>query len=205
MAAYILVILLSYLIGSISFSVIFTKKIAGFDVREKGSKNAGSTNVLRTAGKGVAALTLVCDVLKGVVAVLIAKGIGELDGAEHIEYLIQVAAIAVVVGHTFPVFFKFKGGKGVATSLGIILLINWQIGLICLVFAVLLIVLTRMVSLGSVSAAILLPVLTLFISDNYVLADGDYRIWGIVLGAFVCWNHRTNIKRLLKGEENKLW
>ncbi len=205
MAAYILVALISYLIGSISFSVIFTKKIAGFDVREKGSKNAGSTNVLRTAGKGVAALTLVCDILKGVVAVLIAKGIGELDNIEHIEYLIQVAAIAVVIGHTFPVFFKFKGGKGVATSLGIILLINWQIGLICLVFGVLLIVLSRMVSLGSVSAAILLPVLTLFITDNYVLAEGDYRIWGILLGIFVCWNHRTNIKRLLKGEENKLW
>lgn len=205
MAAYILVILVSYLIGSISFSVIFTKKIAGFDVREKGSKNAGSTNVLRTAGKGIAALTLVCDILKGIIAVLIAKGIGELDNVEHIEYLIQVAAIAVVVGHTFPIFFKFKGGKGVATSLGIILLINWQIGLICLVFGVLLIVLSRMVSLGSVSAAILLPVLTMFITDNYILAEGDYRIWGIVLGAFVCWNHRTNIKRLLKGEENKLW
>lgn len=205
MAAYILVILISYLIGSISFSVIFTKRIAGFDVREKGSKNAGSTNVLRTAGKGVAALTLVCDILKGVIAVLIAKGIGEIDGVEHVEYLIQAAAIAVVVGHTFPIFFKFKGGKGVATSLGIILLINWQIGLICLVFGVLLIVLSRMVSLGSVSAAILLPVLTLFITDNYVLAEGDYRVWGILLGIFVCWNHRTNIKRLLKGEENKLW
>ena len=205
MAAYILVVVISYLIGSISFSVIFTKKIAGFDVREKGSKNAGSTNVLRTAGKGVAALTLVCDILKGVVAVLIAKAVGEIDGVEHVEYLIQLAAIAVVIGHTFPVFFNFKGGKGVATSLGIILLINWQIGLICLVFAVLLIALTRMVSLGSVSAAILLPVLTMFITDNYILADGDYRIWGIILGAFVCWNHRTNIKRLLKGEENKLW
>lgn len=204
MAIYILVALVAYLIGSISFSVIFTKKLAGFDVREKGSKNAGSTNVLRTAGKKIAILTLVCDILKGVVAILFAKLIGHIDDFEHVEYLIQVAGLAVVIGHTFPIFFGFKGGKGVATSLGIILLANWQIGLICLVFALILIILTRMVSLGSVAAAILFPVLTLFIHENYLVA-GDYRIFGILLGVFVCFNHRTNIKRLLKGQENKLF
>ncbi|MBP3463716.1 MAG: glycerol-3-phosphate 1-O-acyltransferase PlsY [Clostridia bacterium] len=203
-ACCILTAVLAYFIGSISFSVIFTKKIAGFDVREKGSKNAGSTNVLRTAGKKVALLTLVCDILKGVVAILLAKLIGYIDHFEHVEYLIQIAGIAVVLGHTFPIFFGFKGGKGVATSLGIILLINWQIGLICLVFALVLIILSRMVSLGSVSAAILFPVLTLFITDNY-LVPGDYRIFGILLGIFVCFNHRSNIKRLLKGEENKIF
>lgn len=204
MAIYILVALVAYLIGSISFSVIFTKKLAGFDVREKGSKNAGSTNVLRTAGKKIAILTLVCDILKGVVAILFARLMGHIDDFEHVEYLIQVAGLAVVIGHTFPIFFGFKGGKGVATSLGIILLANWQIGLICLVFALVLIILTRMVSLGSVAAAILFPVLTLFIHENYLVA-GDYRIFGILLGVFVCFNHRTNIKRLLKGQENKLF
>jgi len=204
MAIFILVALVAYLIGSISFSVIFTKKLAGFDVREKGSKNAGSTNVLRTAGKKIAILTLVCDILKGIVVILLAKLIGHIDRCEHVEYLIQIAGLAVVIGHTFPVFFGFKGGKGVATSLGIILLTNWQIGLICLVFALVLIILTRMVSLGSVSAAILFPVLTLFIHENYLVA-GDYRIFGIILGIFVCFNHRTNIKRLLKGQENKLF
>lgn len=204
MAIYILVALVAYLIGSISFSVIFTKKLAGFDVREKGSKNAGSTNVLRTAGKKIAVLTLICDILKGVIAVLFAKIIGEIDDFEYIEYLVQIAGIAVVLGHTFPIFFGFKGGKGVATSLGIILIINWQIGLICLVFALVLIILTRMVSLGSVAAAILFPVLTLFITDNYIV-DGNYKIFGILLGVLVCWNHRSNIKRLLKGQENKLF
>lgn len=204
MAIYILVALISYLIGSISFSVIFTKKLAGFDVREKGSKNAGSTNVLRTAGKKIALLTLICDILKGVVVILLAKLIGDIDDFEHIEYLIQLAGIAVVIGHTFPIFFGFKGGKGVATSLGIILLINWQIGLICLVFALVLMILTRMVSLGSVSAAILFPVLTLFITENYIV-EGDYRLFGIALGVLVCWNHRSNIKRLLKGEESKIF
>lgn len=203
-AIYILVALVAYLIGSISFSVIFTKKLAGFDVREKGSKNAGSTNVLRTAGKKIAILTLVCDILKGLIAVLFAKIIGEIDYFDHIEYLVQVAGIAVVLGHTFPIFFGFKGGKGVATSLGLILLINWQIGLICLVFALILIISTRMVSLGSVSAAVLFPVLTMFITENYIV-PGDYRIFGILLGVFVCFNHRANIKRLLKGQESKIF
>ena len=203
-AIYILVALVAYLIGSISFSVIFTKKLAGFDVREKGSKNAGSTNVLRTAGKKIAILTLVCDILKGLIAVLFAKIIGEKDHFDHIEYLVQVAGIAVVLGHTFPIFFGFKGGKGVATSLGLILLINWQIGLICLVFALILIISTRMVSLGSVSAAVLFPVLTMFITENYIV-PGDYKIFGILLGVFVCFNHRANIKRLLKGQESKIF
>lgn len=204
MAIYILVALIAYLIGSVSFSVIFTKKLAGFDVREKGSKNAGSTNVLRTAGKGIAVLTLLCDILKGVIAVLLAMGIGKIDNFEHTEYLVQIAGLMVVLGHTFPVFFGFKGGKGVATSLGIILLANWQIGLICLVFALTLIILTRMVSLGSVAAAILFPILTIFISENYIV-PGDYRVFGILLGIFVCFNHRSNIKRLLHGTENKLF
>ena len=203
-AVYVLVGLVAYLIGSINFAIIFSKKFAGFDVREKGSKNAGSTNVLRTAGKGIAVLTLICDILKGVVAVLLAKLIGNIDNFEHIEYLVQLAGLMVVFGHTFPIFFGFKGGKGVATSLGLILVINWQIGLICLVFALLLMVLTRIVSLGSVAAAILFPVLTLFITENYIV-PGDYRIFGILLGFFVCFNHRANIKRLLKGQESRIF
>lgn len=204
MASYILVALVSYMLGSIMFSVIFTKKIKGFDVREKGSGNAGSTNVLRTAGKGVAVLTLICDILKGVLAILFALLMNKIDPVENPEYLVQVAGIFVALGHTFPIFFKFKGGKGVATSLGIILLINWRIGLICLVFALLLMVLSRMVSLGSVSAAILFPVLTIFITEGYIV-EGNYIVFGILLGAFVCFNHRSNIKRLLNGTENKLF
>ena len=203
MAIYILVILVSYLIGSISFSVIFTKRLAGFDVREKGSGNAGSTNVLRTAGKGIAALTLVCDILKGVVAVLLAKIIGAIDGVEHPEYLVQIAGLMVVIGHTFPIFFKFKGGKGVATSLGIILLINWQIGLICLVFALVLMILTRMVSLGSIMAAVLFPVLTLFIHEHYIV-EGNFLVFSIIMAVIVIFNHRSNLRRILAGKENRI-
>lgn len=203
MAAYIIVAIVAYLLGSISFSVIISKKMAGFDVREKGSKNAGSTNVLRTVGKKAAAITLVCDILKGVIAILIAFIVGKIAKDINPALLVQIAAICVVVGHTFPIFFKFKGGKGVATSLGIILLLNWQIGLICLVFALILMILTRMVSLGSISAAILFPVLTIFITENY-LVPGNYIVFGILLAAFVVYNHRANVKRILTGTENKL-
>lgn len=203
MLVYVLIGIVSYLIGSISFSVIISKKMAGFDVREKGSKNAGSTNVLRTVGKRAAAITLVCDILKGVIAILIAFIVGKIAKDINPALLVQIAAICVVVGHTFPIFFKFKGGKGVATSLGIILLLNWQIGLICLVFALILMILTRMVSLGSISAAILFPVLTIFITENY-LVPGNYIVFGILLAAFVVYNHRANVKRILTGTENKL-
>ena len=206
---YVIMAIIAYLIGSVNFSVIFSKKMAGFDVREKGSGNAGSTNMLRSVGKRAAALTLVCDVLKGVVSIAIAIIVGNMVEGVNKELLIQVAGIAVVVGHTFPIFFQFKGGKGVATSLGVILMSNWQIGLICLVFALVLMILTKIVSLGSVSAAVLFPVLTLFINDNYtVLTEGKrgsvYFIYSVILAVIVLYNHRSNIKRILSGTENKL-
>ena len=205
MAAYILIAIIAYAIGSINFSVIISRKIAGFDVREKGSGNAGSTNILRSVGKKAAAITLLCDILKGVVAVLIAVLIGFIFKDSDKALLVQIAGVLVIIGHTYPIFFEFKGGKGVATSLGVLLIINWQIGLICLVFALVLMVLTRMVSVGSVGAAILLPVLTLFIHNNYLVTEGSgYLIYSIILALFVAFNHRENIQRILNGTENKL-
>ena len=209
MIVYIIMAIIAYCIGSINFSVIFSKKFAGFDVREKGSGNAGSTNMLRSVGKKAAAITLICDVLKGVVAIVISIILGNIIKDANKELLLQIAGVAVVLGHTFPVFFQFKGGKGVATSLGILLMSNWQIGLICLVFALVLMILTRMVSLGSCAAAILFPVLTLFINDHYtVLTEGKqgnvYLVYSIILAVIVLYNHRSNIKRILNGTENKL-
>ena len=209
MIVYVIMAIIAYLIGSVNFSVIFSKKFAGFDVREKGSGNAGSTNMLRSVGKKAAALTLVCDVLKGVVAIVIAIIVGNIIQDSNKELLLQIAGIAVVLGHTFPIFFQFKGGKGVATSLGILLMSNWQIGLICLVFALVLMALTRMVSLGSCAAAVLFPVLTLFINDHYtVLTEGKqgstYLVYSIIMAVIVLFNHRSNIKRILNGTENKL-
>ena len=209
MATYIIVALVAYLIGSISFSVIISKKMAGFDVREKGSGNAGATNMLRSVGTKAAVLTLLCDALKGVVAIIFAIIVGAIAKNSDKALLVQIAGILVVIGHTFPVFFNFKGGKGVATSLGVLLMTNWKIGLICLVFALVLMVLTKMVSLGSCAAAVLFPVLTLFINTNYtVLSESKsgkvYLIYSILLAVIVLFNHRSNIKRILNGTENKV-
>lgn len=207
MATYIVVAILAYLLGSISFSVIISKKMAGFDVREKGSGNAGSTNVLRTVGKKAAIITLICDILKGVVAILIALLAGRIIQGLDNALLVQIAGVFVILGHTFPVFFRFKGGKGIATSLGILLMINWQIGLICLVFALILMILTRRVSIGSIAAAILFPVLVLFINQNYIVAEStnwSYLIFSIIVAIFVIFNHRSNIKRILNGTESKI-
>ena len=195
--------IIAYLNGSINFSVILSKKMAGFDVREKGSGNAGTTNMLRSVGKKAAAITLICDILKGVIAILIAIGFGKIFKDVNGALLVQVAGVAVILGHTFPIFFKFKGGKGVATSLGVLIMSNWQIGLICLVFALILIILTQMVSVGSIAAAILYPVLTLFIPQNYIV-PGNYLIYSIVLAVIIIFNHRENVKRLLNGTENRI-
>lgn len=203
MVAYITIAIIAYAIGSINFSVIFSRKFAGFDVREKGSGNAGTTNMLRVVGKKAAIITLICDILKGVVSILIALVVGYFVKEVDKSILVQLAGFFAVFGHTFPIFFEFRGGKGVATALGVILLTNWQIGLICLVFALCLMILTKMVSLGSIMAAILFPILTIFIHENFLM-PGNYIIFGIALALLVMFNHRTNLKRILEGNENKL-
>lgn len=205
MATYIIVTIIAYLLGSISFSVIISKKMAGFDVRQKGSGNAGTTNVLRSVGKKAAIFTLVFDILKGVLAILFAY-IAGLIFKDKIDraLLVQLAGIAVIIGHTFPIFFNFKGGKGIATALGVLLITNWNIGLICLVFALVLMALTRIVSLGSIVAAVLFPVLVIFMPHTAYLVDGNYIVYSILIAALVIYNHRANVKRLLEGKENKL-
>lgn len=197
--------IIAYLIGSINISVILSKKVAGFDVREKGSGNAGTTNMLRNIGKKAAAITLIFDILKGIVAISLAILIGNIANVGNKSLLVQIAGLGVILGHTFPIFFNFKGGKGIATSLGVLLMSNWKIGLICLVFALVLIILSRMVSLGSIAATILFPVLTLFIKDNYIVSEGSgYFIYSVILAIIVAFNHRENIKRLLNGTEDKI-
>ena len=206
MASYIIIAIIAYAIGSINFSVIFSRKFAGFDVREKGSGNAGSTNVLRSVGIRAALLTLICDILKGVIAIFIAVIIGKLANNIDNAVLVQIAGLFVVLGHVFPIFFEFRGGKGVATSLGVILMTNWKIGLICLTFALAIIIITRMVSMGSIGAAILFPVLTLFINNHFIIGDSGvkYFVYSLILAAFVIFVHRENIKRIMNGNENKI-
>lgn len=200
MAVYIIISLIAYFIGSISFSVIFSRKFAGFDVRDKGSKNAGTTNVLRTVGKKVAALTLLCDVLKGVIAIVVAMIAGKIWTDVDMEILKYLAGFFAILGHTFPIFFEFRGGKGVATALGVLITLNWKIGLICLIFALIIIAFTRMVSVGSILSAVLYPILTVFMGE----ASFGAVIMSIIIALFIIFNHRENLKRIKNGTENKL-
>lgn len=200
MTIYIVISIIAYFIGSISFSVIFSRKFAGFDVREKGSGNAGTTNVLRSVGKKAAAITLVCDILKGVVAIAIATIASKIWKEVNVEILKYLAGFFAILGHTFPIFFEFRGGKGVATSLGVLITLDWKIGLVCLIFGVILIALTKMVSVGSILAAILFPILMVFMGN----ARFEVIIISILITLLVIFNHRSNIKRIQNGTENKL-
>ncbi len=205
MVTCIIISVIAYFIGSINFSIIISKKFAGFDIRDKGSGNAGTTNMLRTVGRKAAIITLVLDILKGVVAIVIAYIVTLIIKDKQISHiLLQLAGIFVIIGHTFPIFFTFKGGKAIATTLGVLLMVNWQIGLICLVFALVLMVLTRIVSVGSCAAAVLFPVLTIFIHTNYLVPHSNYLIFSIIVSVIILFNHRENIKRLMQGKENKL-
>ena len=206
---YIIMGIIAYLIGSINFSILISKKKAGFDIREKGSGNAGTTNMLRSVGKGAAIVTLILDILKGVVTIWLSIFYGFMlykIWNINIDYaiLVQVSGILVIVGHTYPIYFGFKGGKGVATALGILLVTNWHIGIISLVFALVLIIVSRMVSVGAICAAILFPVLTLFSYESSFIEPGNYMVFSIIIDIIVCFNHRENIKRIMNGTENKI-
>ena len=205
---YIIMAIIAYLIGSINFSILISKK-NGFDIREKGSGNAGTTNMLRTMGKGAALITLILDILKGVVTVWISIFYSFMlyklfNINLNVAFLVQIAGIFVILGHTFPIYFGFKGGKGVATTLGILLVTNWHVGLICLVFALVLIIITKMVSVGALGAAILFPVLTIFSDQISFIKPGNYIFYSIAIALIVCFNHKANIQRLMNGTENKI-
>lgn len=192
---YIFIVIVGYLIGSINLSIVLSKKVTGEDIRNKGSGNAGTTNTLRTMGKKYAAIVLLFDILKGVVVVLVAKLLSGL--ALDAALFVQLAAIAVILGHSFPIYYGFKGGKGVATTLGVIMLLNPLSGIICLVFAVVIMIITKMVSVGSILAAILYPILIIFLAPTYF-------VFSIIVALLLIFRHRGNIKRILAGNENKI-
>lgn len=203
--------LLSYLIGSINPAIILSNILIKKDIRTQGSGNAGATNTLRTLGKWPAVAVLLVDVLKAVIAVSLAQWIGtlgEYTSEQFIrlhDYALIAGGIGVILGHNFPVYYGFKGGKGVATSLGVLLIMEWKIGLICLVFALVIILTSRMVSLGSITAAILYPVLVLLLPGTSFNDKWLYLLFAIIMALILIVRHRANIKRLFEGTENKLW
>ncbi|EEG77110.1 glycerol-3-phosphate 1-O-acyltransferase PlsY [Dethiobacter alkaliphilus] len=189
----VLALLAAYLLGSVSFGYLAGKLLKGIDIRQFGSGNAGTTNIQRTLGTGPAIAVLILDAAKGLVAVLIAQA---LTGNPPVMML---AGVAAVLGHNWPVFFGFKGGRGIATSVGVILGLTPGVILIATAVGVILIATTRYVSLGSVTGAVLIPMLMIIFGHDF-----SYVIFGTALAALAVWRHKENITRLLNGTENKL-
>ena len=199
----VIIAIAAYLIGSVNSSIIISKIVSGKDIRESGSGNAGATNMLRTLGKKYAALTLLIDIAKGAAAAAAAWLLSLWFGAP--SYSKYIAGLFVVLGHCFPLFFGFKGGKGVATALGVALVYDWRVGLIVLVVALILMLVTRYVSLGSIIGAIVFGAMQIF----KMILFNDFTLTGmilvILLVLLVIWRHHENIKRLAAGTENKLF
>ena len=214
----LLVAAAGYLLGSISFAIILTRVFAHEDVRSHGSGNAGATNVLRVAGKKASALTFLCDFLKCALSVAIgyyalhficlANGIAPVLA----RLGMYAAGFCCIIGHMYPLYFGFRGGKGVVTAAAMILLLDWRVFLICFAFFALVFAWKKTVSLASICGCLLYPIVTFFITFFI-----DYKIGGLpgfyvamatamaaLIGATVIVKHRANIKRILAGEEKPI-
>jgi len=190
---WILAAALGYLVGSVPFGILLTRLAGAGDLRSIGSGNIGATNVLRTGRKGLAAATLLLDLGKGLAAVLLARAV--LPGPEAVA---AVAAVAAVIGHCFPVWLGFRGGKGVATLAGVCFGLAWQIGLVYAVVWLGLLAVTRISSLGGISAAVAAPVAAM------VMGQTEFVPALVALAALVVWMHRANIARLRQGTEPRI-
>ncbi|MGB7062400.1 MAG: glycerol-3-phosphate 1-O-acyltransferase PlsY [Candidatus Zixiibacteriota bacterium] len=198
------IVILSFLLGSVPFAIIICRIWKGIDIREHGSRNAGFTNVYRVIGRLPAAIVLILDIGKGMAAVLLLTQI-VADPAPLSPVNVKIlAAFCVILGHVFPVFAGFRGGKGIATGLGSLLSIIPLEAALALVLFVLIVAITRYVSLGSLSAASFIFLALLF--ERYYLGSevpSELIFAMFILAVFVFFNHRGNIRRLLTGTENK--
>jgi glycerol-3-phosphate acyltransferase PlsY len=187
-------ILISYLLGSVSFSILLARWLKKIDIRQHGSGNAGATNTLRVLGKGPALAVFLLDIAKGVIAVLIGWQVGSGE-----DWVPVACGLAAIIGHNWPLYFNFKGGKGIATAIGVVASLMFWPGLAAGILGILSIVFTRYVSLGSLIFAVLLPV-----SVAIWGLEAPY-IWGAVaICVLAVVRHRKNIANLIKGTENKL-
>jgi acyl phosphate:glycerol-3-phosphate acyltransferase len=216
---YTFIILISYLLGSIPFGYLLVRLFRGQDIRQSGSGNIGATNVARSGAMGLGVLTLFLDALKGLVAVWHAShaaqhhfhgGFGLLH-PDFVPDMMAIAALAAVVGHVFPVWLKFKGGKGVATALGVFILLFPKAIVVSLIIFILAVAISRFVSLGSILATIGLPIAAYFLENSVHLYQN--KSWGINWVVFlpicaicilVIAKHHQNIVRLFAGTENRL-
>ncbi|MEY3730257.1 MAG: hypothetical protein RLZZ57_1013 [Pseudomonadota bacterium] len=188
--AFLIALVGGYLIGSVPFGLLLTKAAGLGDIRQVGSGNIGATNVLRTGRKGLAAATLILDGLKGAVAVLLARQfLGDQD---------LVVGTAAVLGHLFPVWLGFRGGKGVATGLGVLLAAAWPVGLACCAVWLVTAKLLKMSSAAALTAFAAAPLFAL------VLSSADHALMALLIAVLVFWRHEANIRRLLAGTEPRI-
>ncbi|MCB9261585.1 MAG: glycerol-3-phosphate 1-O-acyltransferase PlsY [Flavobacteriales bacterium] len=194
--------LLAYLLGSFPSAVLVGKALYGIDVRQHGSMNAGATNTFRVLGKSAGTLVLILDILKGFTAANLVYFFERVPHGETIITFKIAFGLLAVLGHLYPVFAEFKGGKGIATLLGLVITINWKIALICAAIFLLVLVTSKMVSLGSIVATasfVFLCYAFYQTSEKYLL------IFGIFAIGLVVYTHRANITRIIKGEEKKIY
>ncbi len=194
MLKIILVILIGYFLGNISSSYYLGKILGKKDIREHGSGNAGTTNALRVFGAKIAVITLIFDILKGAIAILIGSYILGDTGA-------IIGGLCAVIGHDWPVLLGFKGGKGIATTIAVVIAIEPIVAIICIIIGVLLIIKTKYVSLGSVVGMSLLPIVSIVVLRPF---DLRFFMFALALSVIAIYKHRGNISRLLKGKESKL-
>lgn len=185
-----LALLFGYLLGSIPFGIILTRLGGAGDLRSIGSGNIGATNVLRTGRKGLAAATLLLDLAKGAAAVCIVRHFSPDDAI--------LAGTAAVIGHLYPVWLRFRGGKGVATLMGVTLALDWRIGAIYAALWLGMIAITRISSVGGMVAAASVPVAAL------LFGRGDLFVLGLALALIVLWRHRDNLQRLVRRQEPRI-
>ena len=197
-ASFVLTALVAYVLGSFNFALILSKKMYGEDIRNYGSKNAGTTNMMRTYGKKAALYTILGDIGKGIVSVIAGSFI---LGAAHAGG--YIAGLFCVIGHVFPLFYGFKGGKGVATAAAVILMVDPLVCLVVLGVFILAVVLTRFVSLGSCLGAALFPFLTYHHMVGTIPGGGIAFLCAFLMAILVICKHHTNLKRLANGTESK--
>lgn len=213
--------LIAYLLGSINTAVMVTWFVTKGkkDIRDMGSGNAGFTNVLRSVGKAPAVITIVCDALKCVVAVLIGgllfslfTSSGEIETAMNIAYGKYVAGIFCILGHTYPVYFHFKGGKGVVTAAALIASVDWRVFIFVISAFIILFVITKIISISSITAAAVYAPVTFFVTyfNDYSKMGYPFRfvvlssLAALAIAVFIIVKHKENIGRLLRGEEKKI-
>ena len=192
----------AYLVGSLSFAVIVSRAMGLNDPRTYGSKNPGATNVLRSGSKPAAVVTLLLDAFKGWLPVVLVKWFGEPYGLG--DGTVALVGLAAFLGHLFPVFFRFEGGKGVATALGVLLAMNWMLGLATAATWLLIAYFFRYSSLASIVAAVFAPVYYLFGGGTAWIMDKSILVSMAAMSAMLVWRHAENINRLLAGKESQL-